>query len=382
MEPQFYALDDAEEIAGSELTFPRARALYDAVQQHRDFSLVGAFRGKVIPEAVPGEILIVDVSCDGVPPSNPADICFTERLALCVPEDPSILVEVLALRVGFPLLMHQNSVLPGRPPNLCLYQEPPRSVARTWTAPSVLKRIQVWLEGSARGTLHAVDQAVEQLFFVSPFELILPWNFESLHANRKAQFWVARGPERPGKGGTFFLDGSTDGKTERTASLVSLTLPAVVHGRVESDAGTLGQLADALSERGIDLLGALASEVENRVGTGIDVGKDDPGTVLLMRIPIARAEGEPPSKIAHRAYFLNIGILELGSAMGAIYAHNGNYYREAKANFITPQAKTVWRDQDVMPMEVLQCIDRCTARSQSGLATEGPVGVLVGAVFV
>ena len=146
MEPLFHALDNAKEVAGADLTLPRAEALHDAVRQHRDFDLVGAFRGKATPESSVGEIVIVDVSCDGVPPSNAAGIGFTERLALCVPEDPSSLVEVLALRARFPLLMHQNSVLPGRPPSLCLYQEPPRSVARTWTAASLIKRFKFWME--------------------------------------------------------------------------------------------------------------------------------------------------------------------------------------------------------------------------------------------
>lgn len=379
MEPQFHALDDAKEIAGTDLTLSRAMALHDTVTHHRDFDLVGVFQGKVTPETSAGEIVIVDVSCDGVPPSNAADIGFTERLALCVPEDPSSLVEVLALRVGFPLLMHQNSVLPGRPRSLCLYQEPPRSVARTWTAASLLKRIQVWLEGSARGTLHAADQPVEQLFFVSPYELILPWNFESLQADNKAKFWVARGPERTGKGCTLFLEGSAERKAERTASLVSVTLPAVIHGRVETDFGTLGQLADALSARGVDLMGELTSEIEERVGAGIAVGQDEPATVLLMRVPIVRAEGEPPSKMAHRAYFLSTGMLKLGAETGTIYAHDGKYYKEAKASFIQPQEKTEWRDQIALPMEVLQCLDRQAARSQSGLVSEGPVGAMIGA---
>lgn len=380
MEPQFHALGDAKEIAGTDLTLSRAKALHDAVRHHRDFDLVGVFQRKATPEATAGEIIVADVSCDGVPPSNAADIAFTERLALCVPEDPSRLVEVLALRVGFPLLMHQNSVLPGRPPSLCLYQEPPRSVARTWTAASLLKRIQVWLEGSARGTLHAADQPVEQLFFVSPFELVLPWNFELLLADNKTKFWVVRGPERPGKGDTFFLEGSAERKAERTASLVSLTLPAVVHGRVESDFGTIGQLADGLSARGVHLLNELTREIEARVGAGIAVGQDEPATVLLMRVPIVRAEGEPPSKIAHRAYFLNTGMLKLGAAMGTIHAaHDGKYYQEAKATFIQPQQKTEWRGQTILPMEVLKCLDRPAARAQSGLALEGPAGAMIGA---
>ncbi|BAO29636.1 ThiF family adenylyltransferase [Sulfuritalea hydrogenivorans] len=380
MEPQFHALSDAKEISGTDLTQPRAKALHDAVKQHRDADLVGVFLGRATPEASLGEIIVVDLSCDGVPPSNAPGIGFTERLALCVPEDASNLVEVLALRVGFPLLMHQNSVLPDRPRSLCLYQEPPRSVARTWTAASMLKRIQVWLEGSARGTLHAADQPVEQLFFVSPYELVLPWNFELLLSDNKAKFWVVRGPKRPGKGDTFFLEGSAERKAERTASLVSLTLPAVVHGRVETDFGTLGQLTDALSARGVHLLGELTSEIETRVGAGIAVSQDEPATVLLMRVPIVRTEGQPPSKIAHRAYFLNTGMLKLGAAMGTIYAaHDGKYYKEAKATFIQPQEKTEWRSQIILPMEVLKCLDRPAARAQSGLASEGPAGAMIGA---
>ena len=385
MDTQYRELDNVEEIAGADLALLRARALHDAIGQHCDFALIGAFRTTALSGLSPAEILVVDVSCDGVPPTNSAGICFTERLALCVPEDPKNLIEVLALRLGFPLMMHQNSVSPDTAPSLCLYQEPPRSVARTWTAPSFLKRIQFWLEQSARGTLHAADQPVEQLFFVSPFELVLPWNFESLLANANTQFWVSRSRGRPGTGETFFLEGSVERKADRTASVINLTLPAVVQGRVESDVGTLGQLADALASRGIDLLDELTRIVQNRVGEGIEVSKDDPNTVLLIHIPVTRAEGEPHSRVAHRAYFVTAGVLKLGAAMGAIYelqndqAKAAFYYNEVKTSFITPPEKTEWRAQSIFPMEVLQCIDRAAARSQSGIATEGPVGVLVGA---
>jgi integrative and conjugative element protein (TIGR02256 family) len=385
MGDQFRSLDDVEEISSIDLTLPRALALYDAVKQHRYYCLIGTFRMTASSGSPLSEVLVVDVSCDGVPPSNPAGIEFTERLALCVPEDTQTLIEVLALRRGFPLLMHQNSVLPGKPPSLCLYQEPPRSVTRTWTAPSFLKRIQFWLEQSSRGTLHAEDQPVEQLFFVSPFELVLPWNFEALHVDENTQFWVAKGPGHPGNrtGGTFFLEGSAERKAERTASVINLSLPPVVQGRVESDFGTLGQLADALSGRGIDLLDALTYAVQRRVGDGIAVSMDDPNTILLMHIPVTRAEGEPHSRIALRAYFVTVGMLKLGAAMGAVYALKNNnvayYYNELTTSFMTPPAKTEWRDQPIVPMEVLRCIDRPAARFQSGIATEGPAGALIGA---
>lgn len=379
MPEQFRTLDNLKEISRAELMFPRSRALCDAVGQHQDFNLVGTFRRKESPDSPHAEVLIVDVSCDGVPPNNPVGIEFTERLALCVPEDAQSLVDVQALRLQFPLLMHQNSVLPGMAPSLCLYQEPPRSVARTWTAASLLKRIQFWLEQSARGKLHAEDQPVEQLFFVSPFELVLPWNFETLQEDKDVQFWVARGPGRPGSGETFLLEGSAERKADRTASIINLTLPAVVQGRVESDFGTLGQLADALTGRGIDIHDALTREVQNRVGDGIDVNKDDPKTILLMHIPVTRADGVPPSRTAHRAYIVNSGALKLGVGMGAIHALNGKYFKEINTTYFTPPVKTEWREESIFPMEVLRYIDRPAARFQSGIATEGPVGTLIGA---
>ncbi len=42
----------------------------------------------------------VEVECDGVPPKNTYGINYRERFALCVPDNPKQLIEVLALRNG------------------------------------------------------------------------------------------------------------------------------------------------------------------------------------------------------------------------------------------------------------------------------------------
>jgi hypothetical protein len=41
-----------------------------------------------------------------------------------------------------------------------------------------LNRILWWLAETASGTLHRPDQPLEQLYFQSPLELILPFDFE------------------------------------------------------------------------------------------------------------------------------------------------------------------------------------------------------------
>ncbi|PMY02127.1 hypothetical protein C1X54_35380, partial [Pseudomonas sp. GW460-13] len=97
-----------------------------------------------------------------------------------VPADANELIEVLALRQDFPVLVHQNQGVPGAPASLCLYFEPRAAVMRTWTPQAFLRRIQWWLEKSARGELHPADQPVEHLFFASKYELVLPWHLDKL----------------------------------------------------------------------------------------------------------------------------------------------------------------------------------------------------------
>lgn len=383
MAERFHPVNGAEAIPESSLTLPRAHELFDAVRQHKDYSLVGTLHKITQAGDLFSEIIVVDVSCDGVPPSNSVGIEFNERLALCVPTETRALIEVLALRRGFPRLMHQNFALPDEPQSLCLYHEPPRSVARTWTAPSFLKRIQFWLEQSARGALHPADQPVEQLFFESPYKLVLPWNIDSLLADPNTLFSIQKGSDRKGGGATLFLVSSPDDKPEQHISIVNSVLPGVVHGRIEVDCGTLGQLAHILSGKGIDLIKALATEAEALVGEGIKESKVGKHTVILLHIPVSRAEGEAPSKVVQKAYLLQIGMLKLGVAIEILCSLKQDneiyYYRDLKIGVTEQATDSTWQNQLVFPMEVLRCIDRQTARYQSGITAEGPPGALIGA---
>lgn len=267
MAEAYHELANVAEIedAGA-LTISRAKALLDAVQRQRDYSLIQLLRHAA--EGVPThEILIVEVECDGVPPKNPVGIQYRERLALCVPNDLQKLIDVLALRQNFPILMHQNQGHPSAPASLCLYFETAAAVMRTWTPPGFLRRIQWWLEKSARGELHPADQPVEHLFFASKYELVLPWNLVELRKNPTLRFVVVLRHERPDQGFTCFLEPiPIDGSKAKTAVHIELTLPPIVHGFVERDPATLGELADLLSRREVALIAPLRAALQERVG--------------------------------------------------------------------------------------------------------------------
>ena len=388
MDVQYHELPNIKEITRIDLRFSRSLALCDAVDRDKFFSFIGSFQGESTSGRQLVEIIIVDVYCDRVPPLNSVGINYPERLALCVPEDSKTLIEVLALRSDFPKLIHQNYVPQGSAPSLCLYNEAPLSVARTWTATSFLNRIQFWLEHSARGTLHGADQPPEQLFFNSPYELILPWNFEELLGNPSNKYCILEIRTRP-DGKTLFLGDSSQAKdsnipTTGTISVVNFNLTAILHGQIEFDFDTLGHIADNLLARNLDMIEALTQEIYCRVGSGIPIGNDDVGTVIMMHIPIKTNESEPPQRTVHRAYLLEDGILKLGEKLGVIFTSlpeankERYYYRDQPIGPNDHHVQTEWRNEPVFPMEILKCIDRQAARAQSGIDSEGFQGTLIG----
>ncbi|MDN7805803.1 ThiF family adenylyltransferase [Burkholderia gladioli] len=380
MPDEFFALKNVNEVeSAADLVVPRARALYDAVERHRDFTAVQLLKSTT-SSGGERELLVVDVTCDGVPPRNAAGIRYRERLLLCVSDNPKRLVEVLALRKDFPTLMHQNQGDIGAPASLCLYFEPVATVTRTWTPQNFLRRIQWWLEKSATGELHPADQPVEQLFFVSRYELIFPWNFESLRSNPDLRFILTRRTVRPDEGFSCFLE-ATQRNTSigvGTSSPVELTLPPVVHGFVERHPATLGELADTLARREVDLLASLSAELQSRVGSdGARANPQDNYTIILLHIPIARTEAHQPATTTHQAFIAPIGELQLGVNTGALISHDNRYY--SAAGVMSPETPSAWREQPVFAMDVLRQNDVSAARRQSGIHNAGPGGVLIGA---
>lgn len=379
MAEKYYDLANTAEIQDtSALTISRAKRLLDAVEQHRDYSRVQLLRLPVDGE-VTTECIIVDVECDGIPPRNAAGILYRERLALCVPSDPRRLVEVLALRKDFPILMHLNQGIPSFPASLCLYFEPAISVMRTWTPQAFLRRIQWWLEKSALGELHPADQPVEHLFFASRYELVLPWNLEKLRED-KCRFVIARSPERPGGGFTCFLQTvSSADANNGTTTHIELNLPPIVHGTVEHDPSTLGELADILSNRQVDLIAELRSALCELVGpNGATLSDSDKATIILLRVPICRTLDSKPEGGTYRAFLLPIGALELGVVISALFKLDNKYFQDVAING-NRHTNLTWRETPIFPMEVLQQNDSAAARRQSGIVDKGPTGALVGA---
>jgi hypothetical protein len=382
MADEFHELVGFSELTDAEqLSLPRGQALITAVRVASDFKLVQLL-SHTVPGESPMEVLVVDVECDGVPSKNTAGIQYRERLALCVPEDPGSLVEVLALRKSFPVLMHQNHGTRDGAANLCLYFEPKGTVMRTWTPQRFLRRIQWWLEESAKGELHPADQPVEHLFFASNYELVLPWNLDALRSAAGMKWAVTRSKLRPNGGGAFFLHPVNDGRhgSVGSASHIELNLDPVVQGFVERDPTTLGGLADMLSRRGVDLLPPLIDALSDGVGSaGVPAGSPESFVVIVVYIPIVREAGGEVQHVSRRAFLVLGDLRELGVKTGALCLYNKRYFVELQNSVLARAPATEWKSERIFPMSVLQFPDGSAARKQSSVEIQGPSGALVGA---
>lgn len=379
---EYHKLFGVSSVANLEaLASQRAQALARAVIQHEDCTLVDLLVTSDVdrPQA---DVIVIDLACHGLPNRNRVGILPRERLALVVPGDPSLLVEVLALRMGFPVLIHQNDGNRAGAPSLCLYFEPPEAVHRTWTPQMFIRRIQWWLVESSKDAIHLADQPVESLFFKSKFELVLPQEFSILTRRHDARLVVTQGDERPDGGKTFFLREALGGSPNQpgSAALINCLMPPVVNGLVERDPQTLGELVDVLTGRGVDVLQHLRQVVEADIGeAGVPVSNEENLVVLFLTIPIVRAEGGETERFTHRAFLLLGGRGKLGVAIGALHVQHNRYFRVVLIGEANRPPNEEWREQFVWPMDVLLMNDAEAARKQSSLGSAGPAGVLVGA---
>lgn len=357
------------------LEYPRTLELLQAIEWNRDYSLVSLSKIHGVDDHA-WEIITVDVECDRVPPNNPSGILYRERLALTVPRNTGSLVEVLALRVKFPVMIHQNQGVEGTPASLCLSSESVPTVLRTWTAQKFLRRIQWWLGSSSRGELHAADQPVEHLFFATKYELVLPWNFEALKPGEVRALQFTQTIPRTDGGITLFVNQEKLGKTTKV-SLFEFTLPPVVHGFIERDPDTFGGLVGYLEKRGIDLKAKLVNELRARMPKEGLKKSDREWAIVLLHIPVVRELGGPQERINHRAFISLTDELELGEKLGALMKHEGTYFNAA--GLLNAPEKDDWKPLEIQSLEVLRTNSPASARLQSGIDDAGPRAVLVGA---
>lgn len=366
------------------LSLSMARETLVACGKNKDFEVL-ELRFLKETEGEIKEIIVVDCLNDSVPSRNSVGIKKRERIALVFSDNNDSEPQVRALRKDFPSTpMHMFSVPQSEPAHLCLYNTPWSDVERTWTPQLFLKRILWWFSGTADGTLHQDDQPVEQMFYNSPYKIVLPPDFfDKFRDDRYSMIlqavYSSEGTFRV-VCGNFVPKNETGNHKIPKTSFLFLNMPPVVHARPEPYARTLGETHDQLKARGIDLLGQLNDSIKVLAkpnGISRSAGES---CLIVLCIPIKRSEEKVPERFDIRALITNIDLASLGEKTGVLSLHDKKYYAVHNIGGKGDVTPLEWRDLPVDPIEIRNKIDRSYAQKASDIPAETAAfnGVIAG----
>ncbi len=324
--------------------------------------------------------IIVDFADGSFDADNPVGIHRVERLSLTYCADSEFFWEVRALRKNFPVTIHQNHVLEGEPRSLCLYIEPWESVERSWTPQLFLKRIFWWLRKTAEGIIHSDDQPIENLFFSSPFNVLLPENHFESEANIKKKLLFTSIENEGIKAKTLIGEYCNDDGQNNFPFCVSVSvlLDPVENGPIEEYPYTLGQLQDILKQRGSGVRDPLKAAIKDLVTEdGIEFRQDKKEFVLLL-LGIPRSRNGKVEKTDSQGFVVNSEIASLGEKLSVLCRAPGQnkWYRDA---FAAAESED-WKSLPLFPVNVKCFPTTKEIRRYSGLRPddEGPNGIIAG----
>lgn len=355
------------QLTEAALTIPISRRVFRACLTHKFFKLV-ELRCFVQDQQRTAEMLVIDCTNDGVPTKNEIGILYRERIGLIFHAEGTKMPEARALRQDFPATLHQNLVNKGEPASLCLYFEPWEVVQRSWTPQSHLNRVLWWLAETAKGTLHREDQPVEQFYFRSPFEIILPPDFDEKIRQHDLMLTVERVEDRVFLG--CFLQASKAENTQLELTCIVLALQPVTHGTIEHFPYDLGTLDGQFAARGATLFNLLCTEIERIVGEEGVSKLANSKTLLILQIPIQRNDSANVERSEYKAFYLNFNLGQLGEACGVLTdGKDGKYYKIPSFDGAASPADA-WRSIDIEPIEVAFSLTNTTARQASGITAD------------
>ncbi|OPY84744.1 MAG: ThiF family protein [Smithella sp. PtaU1.Bin162] len=366
-------------LSSDNLRHYAAKKTLELCEKNKDFKII-ELRHLTKNDGTVSDLIIVECINDQVPSHNPYGIKKRERLALVFTLDK--LPEVRALRKDFPkALPHLNDVPLGKPASLCLYFEPWSAVEITWTAHKHLRRILWWLSETAKGKLHRDDQPVERVYFDSPYEIVLPPDFENRIKDQSQSLIFELVKQSTGDfkviRGIFFPKAKA--KNIPQLEILMLELSTVVQRRTESYRKTLGQIHDQLEERGAPFLDRLNATIQEKSHSGL-VKNDSTRCLLIFSIPVkSKPDGVSESHELH-GLLLPDDLAGLGEKTGILKTHNNKYYPVPLIGQATPDLNTAWREIEFIPIEIKFAITKKFARNASGVDDEKSdfKGVLAG----
>lgn len=361
-------------IVTEPVALPMTKATLDACEKSNDFDIVEC---RVLKKSdnKTKEIIVVDCINDAVASHNQVGIKKRERIALIFSPITGEEPQVRALRMDFPSSpMHMYSVPPGEPPHLCLYNAPWSEIERSWTPQLFLKQILFWFSGTADGTLHKEDQPVEQMYYNSPFKIVLPPDF--LEKSRDDSFRLILEAVLTSHNsfhtvcGRFIYKNDSKNHNIPKTRVLFLDMPPVVHERPATYQLTLGKTHDQLETRGIELLDKLNECIGDLASPNGILKKVGERCLIIMSFPLKRSGELTPERCETNALMIDIDLASLGLKTGVLSLHETKYYAVPQIGTNEKATSEDWRDIPATPIEIRNKPDSFDAQKMSGVQRE------------
>ncbi|WP_337153697.1 Mov34/MPN/PAD-1 family protein [Pseudomonas protegens] len=312
------------------------------------------------------EFIVIDAGDGTVDAGNKAGIRRRERLAIGINPNYRVPVVVYTLRKDFPLLSHQHPPSIGGARVLCLYDSTWSTVERSWTPQRFIARMFWWLRESAMLRLHRDDQPLEQLFYMSPYQLILPSNYPDYAKAGSGTLTIFKVDE----GDSLILraEPSQPGDQSKSVRMVPVMVKPVGATTLAGFPETLGKLQDQLVSWGSDLYNDLYDTVYDAIEGGISPahGKGE-GILITVWVPRVREGGAERIDVA--GYMLNASLFDLATALDMLGLPDGKGLCQ-RIRLLGGPVGSAWRSLALMPVEIRTALTPQTARDLSGTPEE------------
>lgn len=362
---------------------PMTLGLIQACQDHPCIEVLDI---RTVDEGLGPEQAIVIEAGDGtIESGNPGRIRRRETLAITVNPQTDVPVVVRTLRKDFPGHSHQHGTHLNTPRALCLYNIVWSAVERSWTPERFLERMFWWLRETSQLRLHRDDQPLEQLFYSSRYQLILPSNYLKQSEDSGKNLIIEEITGAPGRQVT--LRGRfDDSNNPRGVGLQSLKLSVdgVGSSHVEAAPQTLGQLHDRLVSRGSGLKEPLFSSVFDAV-TDQGLVPEQAGEIkaILILVWVPRTGKEGIERYDVLGYALQSSLQALGNAFGMLH-FDSEKRRWHRTTLIGDAAQSdedrAWRDLEILSVQIRWGIGAEGGRQMSAINPDDADfdGVLAG----
>lgn len=371
---EYFELGDARPDGGEDELYPQTQALLSALRAC-PYTDVRELRADP-SEKGGSEYIVIDAGDGTVDAGNQGGIRRRERLAIGVNPRYRVPVVVYTLRKDFPLLSHQHPPSSGGARVLCLYDSAWSTVERSWTPQRFIARMFWWLRESALLKLHRDDQPLEQLFYMSPYQLILPSNYPDYAKARSGTLTIFKVDQ--GDSVILKAEPSRPDDQSKTVRMVPVMVEPVGTTTLAGFPETLGKLQDQLVSWGSDLYGALYDTVYQAIEGGISPAHGK-GEGILITVWIPRVREGDAERIDVAGYMLNASLFDLATALDMLGMPDAKGLCQ-RITLLGGAASSAWRSLSLMPVEIRTALTPQTARDLSGTPEEHSEikGVLAG----